>query len=270
MIVIHKLDLGMLMTEAEVEAKIQAALEQGATSLEFYAVELTAVPESVGRLTQLQKLILDLNLLQTLPDSVGSLTQLEVLDLNGNDLHTLPATIGNLSRLQELRAGVNKLQELPESIGKLTKLRRLDLWGNQLTGLPENLRDLTQLEWLNLSDNPHLATLPYGLKVERLDVSGCTRLSSLPDNLDVTHWIDIADTAITDLPACAKGAEIRWHGVPIDERIAFHPESITHEEVLAEPNTERRRVLLERMGYERFMREAQPEVLDSEPDAGAQ
>ncbi|HLU11381.1 MAG TPA: hypothetical protein VK003_17030 [Oceanobacillus sp.] len=63
---------------------------------------------------------------------------------------------------------------------------------------------------------------------------------------------------------------LEWRGVPIDERIAFHPETITHEEVLAETNAEKRRVLLERMGLEHFMREAQPEVVDTDRDAGGE
>ena len=39
-------------------------------------------------------------------------------------------------------------------------------------------------------------------------------------------------------------------------------------EVLAEPNVERRRVLLERCGYERFLREADAQILDMDGDRG--
>jgi hypothetical protein len=44
--------------------------------------------------------------------------------------------------------------------------------------------------------------------------------------------------------------------VNIDRRIAFHPETIRVEEVLDERNAERRRVLLDRYGYGRFLRDA--------------
>jgi hypothetical protein len=58
--------------------------------------------------------------------------------------------------------------------------------------------------------------------------------------------------------------------VPVDERIAFRPESITAEEILNEPNAERRRVLLERLGYEAFLGRAHAELLDRDRDAGGE
>jgi hypothetical protein len=58
--------------------------------------------------------------------------------------------------------------------------------------------------------------------------------------------------------------------VPVDERVAFHPEKITSEEVLSERNAELRRVKLERMGFERFIADAHAEVLDSDRDAGGE
>jgi hypothetical protein len=59
-----------------------------------------------------------------------------------------------------------------------------------------------------------------------------------------------------------------WRGIPIDERIAFHPETITVEEILGQENIELRRVLLERMGYEAFVAQSEAEVLDRDMDAG--
>ena len=63
-------------------------------------------------------------------------------------------------------------------------------------------------------------------------------------------------------------SSIRLRGVPVDERIAFRPESIAAREVLDEPNAERRRVLLERMGYDRFISQAGAQVLDRDTDRG--
>ena len=54
----------------------------------------------------------------------------------------------------------------------------------------------------------------------------------------------------------------------VDERIAFQPETITAEEVVSERNAERRRVLLERMGWERFLSSAQHETIDEDTDPG--
>jgi hypothetical protein len=48
-----------------------------------------------------------------------------------------------------------------------------------------------------------------------------------------------------------------WHGVRItDERIITNPDSLTAADWLAEPNAEVRRVIAERLGYERLLSEA--------------
>ena len=107
-------------------------------------------------------------------------------------------------------------------------------------------------------------------RLAQLDVGGCIRLGALPETLQVTSWIDLADSGIAALPAGRRGAQLRWRGVAVDERIAFHPETITADEVLAAPNVERRRVLLECMGYERFLHETRAEVLDRDRDAGGE
>jgi hypothetical protein len=58
--------------------------------------------------------------------------------------------------------------------------------------------------------------------------------------------------------------------VPIDERIAFRPETITGTEVLEEQNAERRRVLLERMGYEAFLQQVQAQEVHRDSDPGGE
>jgi hypothetical protein len=54
----------------------------------------------------------------------------------------------------------------------------------------------------------------------------------------------------------------------VDERIVFHPETITGKEILTEENAERRSVLLDRIGFERAMQEIEAEEIDRDTDAG--
>jgi hypothetical protein len=124
---------------------------------------------------------------------------------------------------------------------------------------------------ISLRDCARLTRLPSGLgSVGQLDLGGCLNITSLPDDLDVTAWIDIGGSGITSLPARLQGVAIRWRGVPIDERIAFHPDTLTHTEILAEANTEIRRVMLERFGLDRFMIAAKAEELDRDRDPGGE
>jgi hypothetical protein len=111
---------------------------------------------------------------------------------------------------------------------------------------------------------------PWLTRLAQLDVNGCVDLRALPEGLEISSWIDVADTGITALPSSARGAEIRWRGVPVDERVAFRPETITVGEVLGATNVELRRVLLERLGYERFLAEADVEMLDHDHDPGGE
>src|SRR5208283_3568201 len=61
-----------------------------------------------------------------------------------------------------------------------------------------------------------------------------------------------------------------WNGVPIDARIAFRPETITVGEIMAQSNVEKRRVLLERFGVERFVSQADVEILDKDCNCGGE
>jgi len=103
-------------------------------------------------------------------------------------------------------------------------------------------------------------------RLSQLNLAGCVQLGKIPENISVSGWLDIGGTGITSLPSGLQGAPLRWRGVRIDERIAFHPEQLSAREALAEKNAERRRVLIERMGYLRFAQEAKAKVLDEDED----
>jgi hypothetical protein len=69
-------------------------------------------------------------------------------------------------------------------------------------------------------------------------------------------------------PAIAYGDGFRawvWHGVAVDEDIILAPERITVRSIDAERNTERRRVLVERFGEERLLREGGGKIIDEGP-----
>jgi hypothetical protein len=161
-------------------------------------------------------------------------------------------------------AGCTSLASLPEGLG----IYFLDLAGcTAFEHWP--VHGSMSLGRLTLRGCERVTYLPRWIRdISQLDVSGCTRLTELPDDLHVTGWIDVARTPLTRLPAASAGVEIRWRGVPVDERIAFRPETITVAEILAEANVERRRVLLERCGYERFLRETEAQLLDADSDRG--
>ena len=146
------------------EQWIESAQQVGVTQLNLSLMNLTELPESLGKLSQLQYLDISDNQLTTLPESLGKLSQLQYLDISDNQLTTLPESLDDLSQLQKLNLRNNQLTTLPESLGNLSQLQYLNLRTNQLTTLPESLGNLSQLQYLNLTVNP-LKTLPPSMAI---------------------------------------------------------------------------------------------------------
>ncbi|MBV9226790.1 MAG: leucine-rich repeat domain-containing protein, partial [Acidobacteriaceae bacterium] len=66
--------------------KINEAGTRQASKLDLSRLNLTAVPEQIRELSQLQILSLDHNQLTSIPESLGQLSQLQILSLEGNQL----------------------------------------------------------------------------------------------------------------------------------------------------------------------------------------
>lgn len=188
------------------------------------------------------------------------------LDLAGcEELESLPAglTVGTLN----LRGCVN-LKALPEG---------LDVWFLDLSGCwafegwPE--RATIHGGRLQLRGCTALRSLPsYVRRLSGLNVRDCPNLTHLPEDLVVTGWLDLAHSGLTtdesSLPESLAATQLRWAGINVDHRVAFHPEQLSVDEVLAERNSERRRVLIDRYGYGRFLTDARAKVLNSDTDPG--
>ena len=165
----------------------------------------------------------------------------DMLNLEGSqDLRSIPSmtTHGLILR------GCSRLETLPDEL----EAAELDLSG------------CVSLRW------PQFALMD----VRSLDISDCAQIGRLPEWLTVTKSIDVAGTGLSGLPPWLAGVDLRWRGVKIDERIAFAPETITCEEIVRERNAERRRVMLERTGWERFLRGVDHEVVHADTDPGGE
>ena len=118
------------------------------TSLNISHRNLTNLPESFSKLTNLQILVMSKNRITELPSSIGKLTNLLNLDLRGN-----------------------KITKLPSFIGKLTNLMTLDLSENRITELPSSIGNLENLLYLYLRYNPNLRIIPRSLILPDLKIN---------------------------------------------------------------------------------------------------
>jgi len=204
------------------------------------------------------------------------------LDARGSQLVRLPddfcidgrLVLDNCPRLRSLpdglTAGSISLRNCP-SVQTLPE--KLSTWFLDMTGC-------TQFEaWpksatihngsLILRNCVRMHVLPSWIgRVAHLDLAGCPAVREIPEGISVSGWVDIGGTGISRLPSSMQAASLRWRSVPINERIAFHPEQLTAKEALGEKNAEVRRVIIERMGYLRFSQEAHAQILDEDSDSG--
>ena len=156
------------------------------------------------------------------------------------------------------------LEALPEDL----EVNFLTLDGcTNLERWPESAR--VSIGTVSARDCVNLTALPATLQsLTNLDLRGCRRIDRLPPGLRLSGWLDLAGTGIQSLPNSLRGVRLRWRGVEINAQIAFFPETLTTAQILAEPNAEVRRVMLERHGVDNFMREANAHVLDEDTDPG--
>lgn len=211
-------------------------------------------------------------------------TRYNSLDFSETSIKELPEGISVQFRLN--LHGCKELKRLPVGLS----VGSLDLSDcTSLVELPEGL----SASFLDISDCPQIDSWPQKGKLaagrlrarncvgftqlppwlgrlSQLDLAGCSQIATLPEGLQVSSWIDLADTDIQSLPSSLSGVGLRWRGVAIDERIAFRPHKITAQEVLEEPNAELRRIKMQRMGFDRFLADASPDLLDSDTDPGGE
>ncbi len=206
------------------------------------------------------------------------------LDASDSELTCLPddiaiesrLTLDNCKKLESLPLGLScgsislrncgYLNTLPERLSTwfldLTDCRNFSHWPTTAT---------IQRGILRLRNCINLQVLPNWLKtLAQLDVAGCVQLETLPLRLKVSSWIDLGGASINELPDGLSGTNLRWRGVPIDERIAFRPETLTSKEIIQEKNAETRRVMIERMGYLKFAEQAKAKVVDKDRDPGGE
>ena len=204
------------------------------------------------------------------------------LDASRTGLESLPADLQVECVLTLIDC--HKLKLLPEGLKvgtlnvsncrALTELPEgLDVWFliasgcSKLSRLPRVAR--IEHGGLNVNGCRALRELPaYLTDLATLDVGDCPQLTELPPKLRVASWIEVAGSGLAGLPDRLRQVGLRWRGVRVDYVTAFMPERLQAETVLAERNAERRRVMIERMGFDRFVREAGGKNIDSDRDAG--
>jgi Leucine-rich repeat (LRR) protein len=169
--------------------------------------------DPVGGMTALRTLWLsDMQKLRSaLPESLGNLSELNVLRISNTSLPGLPQSLGNLSKLTELNITGTLITELPASIKDLGELRELTLTNDSLlTALPGSLSGMTRLTSLRITSNKNLAgELPADIgnlaQVSSLNISRNPKLTGkIPESISKLQRLTVLymdRNAFTGLPA---------------------------------------------------------------------
>ena len=218
------------MTPDELLKLINQAAEEGWTELDLSGKGLTDLPPEIGKLTQLETLILGKwetekkgpegmkgheldgdqwvplvsgNLLTTLPLELSRLVNLRKLDLSGNALNDF-SSVSELKSLETVTAIHSELTEIPEAIAQLTNLTKLFLSSNQITEIPEAIVQLTNLTTLFLSHN-QITEIPEAIaqltNLTTLDLSN-NQITEIPEaiaQLTNLTTLDLSSNQITEI-----------------------------------------------------------------------
>ncbi|XP_031475340.1 disease resistance protein RPV1-like isoform X2 [Nymphaea colorata] len=164
------------------------------------------LPDCVGGLESLEKLLLECEMLRALPNSIEQhFRKLTKLEIKSKHLKALPDCIGLLKRLQGLSLECENLKTLPSSIGSLKDMRSLKLYCMKLEVLPDSIGRLGNIEcsWI---ESQNLKTLPNWIeslgRVQDLRLH-CEILEAIPDSiigLKELHYLEVSSSCLKVLP----------------------------------------------------------------------
>ena len=182
------------------------------------------IPDSLGNLTALTELYLNIDGAGTIPDSLGRLTSLTTLRLNirpgsSGISGTIPPSLGDLTTLTHLGlSGIRVSGTIPPALGNLIKLMWLEVAldggtvdGRCLSGsIPPSLGRLTALTTLSLQHMVHVGgTIPPSF-------GNLTALTSLSvDGAQVEGTIPPSIGHLTALTTLNLGPLNGIHGQPM-------------------------------------------------------
>lgn len=116
---------------------------------------LTSVGSDIYNQAGTTTLILSNNSIKTLPSQMGRMTNLQVLKLDHNLLDGSLIAEVRLMPLVNLDVSYNNMTGMPAELGQLSKLQTLNYSYNHITGLPNELANLkNNLKTFNLTGNP--------------------------------------------------------------------------------------------------------------------
>ncbi|KAH9289822.1 hypothetical protein KI387_033939 [Taxus chinensis] len=184
--------------------------EQAPTQLrELYVSSLKKLPESIGLLKHLVKIVMRGSFLKTLPDELCQLKFLNHLDLRAClNLESLPNRFGDLTNLRHLDLGYcYSIKVLPDSFSQLIQVQYLCLYNCESLTVSEDIfRNIRTLEYFEMG-SARVERLPASITSQSLLRNlrvCCPSLQVLPTDIGELHnlrALKVESKALTSFPS---------------------------------------------------------------------
>jgi hypothetical protein len=166
-------------------------------------------------------LILTDNILDILPDSIGTLGRLQKLMLAGNRLTSLPESMRHCSSLELLRLSANRLESLPDWLFAMPKLSWLACAGNPCMRTPlPSPQDLAEIAWEEVSLHEELGKGASGV------ISRATLTDERPAAIKIFKGSVTSDGYPSDEMAASMAAGSHGNLNTPHGKITDHPEAM--------------------------------------------
>lgn len=141
--------------------KIRQACQTRQIELDLSHHDLTTLPITVWKLTNLRRLNLSYNSLQNLPPEIRQLTHLRNLNIQNNQLHLLPNEIAGLHHLETLNLNNNPIPFLPQTIVDMMQASGRTTLHRSLRSIPRisNFIESKRNQLLELRSDVHIQQL---------------------------------------------------------------------------------------------------------------
>ena len=178
----------------------------------FSKKKLLAIPENIGDLQDLEELSVIRTEVSAIPDSLFKLSSLRRLDLTQNGITSLDGRIANLKNLEWLDVSMNRLERIPEELEKLTSLKELFVYENPFK---------------EINDFIAFNTYRYNLgwdAIKKVHVE-----LKYPKNVLVINksWLNVPLSRIEEIIAKGKVDTLRVESVAMLNRVLL-PDSVKH------------------------------------------
>ena len=129
------------------------------TYLSLFKNNLTKIPESLSKITTLQRINIAHNRLCEMPELPKGLVD---IDLSSNFITAIHHQLQDMKNLDRLLISSNEINDVwPEALSGNEKLTQIDLSRNELDKFPETITECPILEWLDISRNNIKSVQPW-------------------------------------------------------------------------------------------------------------